>query len=176
MLAQYINSSDASTTFSIFLKNQRFNASGTPTRVPPGKAAYVGFTANMTCYDGVVSTPDSCDSSDQGIRHVKERFEKRPLRICVPVQLKTGPAKRRRTRIRGNTALVEVSEQEAKREDMQRNPAAQESSADDYEDEDDQTVPRPSASVLPDGSATVEGGWVSLWVGVGVAVWMVGVM
>lgn len=122
-----------------------------------------------------MSTPDSCDSSDQGIWNVKEKFENRPLKICVPVQFKTGPAKRRRTRLWGNTALVEISEQEARREDMQRNPAAQESSADDYEDEDDQTRPMPSASVLSGGSGRVDVRW-SVWVGVGVAVWMVGVI
>jgi hypothetical protein len=182
MLYQYINASGARNAvlddFETSYVNAQFNNTSTNKKVPPGKAAYVAFTPNMTCYAGVVSTSNTCDTSDQGVKNVKERFEGRSLRICVPTKYTSGPAKRRRNKVQGRTALVEISEEEANKEDMKTNPALQSSSDDDEDDEKEgSATPLPSGSVvLPGGSGRVEVRWTSGTVGAIVAVWMVGFM
>jgi hypothetical protein len=164
MLYDALKSGGASTPelsrFNKYNDHLSFNGTGQTHRVEPGTAAYIGFKPNMTCYEGVVSTNESCHHVDEGVRNVKERFEGRALRICVPnVYRRTGKATS--TRLGGMVETVEVSEEVARTDDMKRNPAQTSESDDDDEDEDERGSPRPrpSGTVLG-GSGRVQGtGW-----------------
>lgn len=160
--------------FRTSISDMSFNRSGITFPIRPGTAGYVGFSPNMTCYDGVVSTNSSCSaSSDEGIRNVKDKFEGRALQICVPRTYREGPAKRRKTKVEGEPRLVEVSVEEANREEMKVNPANNSSRPEEHY----QAGPAsPTGSVGLGGVGSVRMESVSLGLGVLVAVGMVGWM
>jgi hypothetical protein len=144
----------SSTQLSRFDKHRdqiSFNGTGQILDVQPGTAAYIGFRANMTCYEGVVFTDDSCDRVNEGVRNVKERFEGRALSICVPTQYRRVPGKHSSNRLAGRVELVEVTEEEARSDEMKRNPA-QTGSGDDEDDDE-----RESGSVRPSGTGRTVG-------------------
>lgn len=176
-LLQALRLSGASNTllnnFETAVWKRAFNSSNNRFQVAPGSAGYIGFTPNMTCYDGVVNTPDSCSTSDEGIKNVKERFENRPLQVCVPILDKRRSGKGSSTRVAGTVELVTISKEEAGKEEMSRNPA------DSYTATNDAPRPAPSNWQPGDGvggSGNVEMQWMSLCFGLLMAIWMVGVM
>lgn len=177
MLHQALKLGGASTSFLSDFRTSvsklSFNQSGSSFSIPAGAAGYVGFTPNMTCYEGVVSTNDTCSTSDEGIRNVKDNFEGRALQICVPRMFTEGPRKSRRTRVAGTAKLVQVSEEEANREEMKINPANNSSKTDD---DDNPTQPAQTPSVGVGGGGSVEMRWASLSIAVVLAVGMVGWM
>jgi hypothetical protein len=152
-----------------------FNGTGQVRTAQFGTPAYIGFRPNMTCHEGVVSTDDSCDGTDEGVKNVKERFEGRALSICVPTQYRRVAGKHNTIRVAGTLELVEITEEEARSEDMKRNPAQTESSDDEDEDEDDRESghARPSSTSVVGRSGIVGICWTSMLMGAFVAIGMI---
>jgi hypothetical protein len=150
-----------------------FNQTGMSMPIRPGTAGYIGFTPNMTCYEGVVSTNSSCSTSDEGTRNVKDNFEGRALQICVPRTFNEGPRKRLRTRVLGKVEVVEVSVEEANREEMKINPADNDSRPENHYNPGPPTE-KPGVVVGEGGSVEIQ--WASLSTAVVLAVGMVGWM
>jgi hypothetical protein len=175
MLYKARKSEGATTTeLSRFDRNRNtlsFNGTGQPRYAEQGTSAYIGFRPNMTCYEGIVSTDDSCKELDDGVRNVKSQFEQRALTICVPM-LDQRTGKPSSTRLVGTTEVVEISAEEAKKPEMSRNPAYLEGDEDDEDDDHSVSVPRPSNAVIigRGGRVEVRGlsvvlGFVAAWIG-----------
>lgn len=92
--------------------------------VPDGGTAYLGFTAELNCFSGVIQTAEDCASDDAGIARVRERFHGKGLKVCVPLRSSTWKSARKTV---GTLALVNVTEEEAGRREMLVNLAAGES-------------------------------------------------
>ncbi|KAH7392141.1 hypothetical protein DE146DRAFT_757882 [Phaeosphaeria sp. MPI-PUGE-AT-0046c] len=179
MLEQALRLEGASNTylnnyFETAMWKYGFNETGKSYRVAPGKAGYLGFKPNMTCFDGVVSTNSSCGTSDdQGIKNVRDKFENRALQICVPTKQRTGSGKRQRSKLAGQLELVTISKEEAETEDMRTNPAY---GASRYTNAISPSTTSPPGTVIGASGRNSEAHWWSLGVGLVVAGWMVGVM
>jgi hypothetical protein len=174
MLYAALESRGASATdLSRFDKHRDYigiNGTGQVFTAKPGTAAYIGFRPNMTCHEGVVFTNDSCNRVDEGVRNVKERFEGRSLSICVPTQYRRLPGKSASNRLVGTLELVEITEEEARSDDMKRNPA--QTGGDDAEDDDESGGATQTRPVVG-GGGRVGACWTSAVLGGLVAVYMV---
>jgi hypothetical protein len=168
MLYKAIESEGATTTelsrFDRTRNTLSFNGTGQPVFSEAGTWAYIGFRPNMTCYEGIVSTDDLCAQVDDSVRNVKSRFEQRALTICVPtLHQRTGKASS--TRLAGVTEVVVISEEEAKKPEMRRNPTYL--GGDEGQEEDDSVSgPKPSDTPIIGRGGRVEVRGVSVGLGV----------